>query len=215
MCNHRIAVACCTAVSAAAHATARYPSRVVERCHNYDVDFKYKYTCMTCGRVYGRHSKSIDTTAKRCGVPGCLGMLMLLQGAAATAEDKPGPAQVSASAAAIVTAAMKTPAAPSAYQQFVKDNRLRVKTEQPTLTPAQVLAELGRQWTATKAARAATPATATGAAMPRSTPFGDENAGAPSAAAPASSSLADDDLAWLSHDFSAMGVGATGTGGRS
>lgn len=34
--------------------------------HSYKIDFKYQWTCQSCGQIYGRHSKSIDTTKCRC-----------------------------------------------------------------------------------------------------------------------------------------------------
>ncbi|KAI0566710.1 hypothetical protein FGB62_6g246 [Gracilaria domingensis] len=47
----------------------------ITRCHDYTIHYKYNYTCVKCGKVYGRHSKSIDTSKKVCGV--CKGALQL------------------------------------------------------------------------------------------------------------------------------------------
>lgn len=41
--------------------------------HNYEIDYKYVWNCVDCGRRYGRHSKSIDTTRSRCSL--CNGSL--------------------------------------------------------------------------------------------------------------------------------------------
>lgn len=48
---------------------------VITTCHEYEIRYKFKYVCVECGQVYGRHSRSIDTTKKVCGR--CRGMLHL------------------------------------------------------------------------------------------------------------------------------------------
>lgn len=48
---------------------------VITTCHEYEIRYKFKYVCAECGQVYGRHSRSIDTTKKVCGR--CRGMLRL------------------------------------------------------------------------------------------------------------------------------------------
>ncbi|KAJ5659558.1 hypothetical protein N7507_006009 [Penicillium longicatenatum] len=35
--------------------------------HSYQIDYKYVWSCVSCGQTYGRHSKSIDPTRVRCG----------------------------------------------------------------------------------------------------------------------------------------------------
>ncbi|KAJ6083975.1 hypothetical protein N7486_010775 [Penicillium sp. IBT 16267x] len=35
--------------------------------HSYKIDYKYVWSCVSCGQTYGRHSKSIDPTRVRCG----------------------------------------------------------------------------------------------------------------------------------------------------
>lgn len=46
-----------------------FPSLKVSRCHNYEINYKYQYKCTNsmCHQVYGRHSKSIDTSTSFCG----------------------------------------------------------------------------------------------------------------------------------------------------
>lgn len=38
--------------------------------HNYAIAYKYEWQCTepTCGKLYGRHSKSIDETRHRCSL---------------------------------------------------------------------------------------------------------------------------------------------------
>ncbi|PYH46824.1 uncharacterized protein BP01DRAFT_390499 [Aspergillus saccharolyticus JOP 1030-1] len=41
--------------------------------HNYKIDYKYVWSCVTCTQTYGRHSKSINPLRSRCGR--CHGLL--------------------------------------------------------------------------------------------------------------------------------------------
>lgn len=47
----------------------------ITTCHEYAIAFRFEYTCQNCGYVYGRHSRSIDTSRQRCGK--CSGRLVL------------------------------------------------------------------------------------------------------------------------------------------
>uniref|UniRef100_A0A0R3RZS9 SprT-like domain-containing protein n=1 Tax=Elaeophora elaphi TaxID=1147741 RepID=A0A0R3RZS9_9BILA len=48
---------------------------LIERCHNYTIDAKYLYICDRCGQTIKRHSKSLDTDRKVCGI--CQGRFIL------------------------------------------------------------------------------------------------------------------------------------------
>lgn len=61
----------------AAAATACFPEWEVTTRHTYAIEYKFHYGCTTCGHVYARHSKSIDTDTARCGL--CQGVLELQQ----------------------------------------------------------------------------------------------------------------------------------------
>eukprot|EP00923_Selenidium_pygospionis_P055077 GHVN01096052.1.p1 GENE.GHVN01096052.1~~GHVN01096052.1.p1 ORF type:complete len:851 (-),score=202.76 GHVN01096052.1:1642-4194(-) len=56
-------------------ATRVYPSLAVTVRHTYDIHCPHQYTCVQCGHIYGRHSKSIDTDRMRCGKEHCKGRL--------------------------------------------------------------------------------------------------------------------------------------------
>uniref|UniRef100_H2Z9Z2 SprT-like domain-containing protein n=1 Tax=Ciona savignyi TaxID=51511 RepID=H2Z9Z2_CIOSA len=47
----------------------------IDRCHNYDIEYKFIYECSRCKSTIGRHSKSIDIEKKLCGR--CRGKLVL------------------------------------------------------------------------------------------------------------------------------------------
>ncbi|KAL1407774.1 hypothetical protein Q8F55_007208 [Vanrija albida] len=56
----------------------------VDTKHNYTISYKYEWQCSepTCGKIYGRHSKSIDETRHTCGL--CRGKLNPLFGTKST-----------------------------------------------------------------------------------------------------------------------------------
>jgi predicted SprT family Zn-dependent metalloprotease len=59
-------------------AMTAFPHLNVATCHSYQINYKFQYQCQTdwCMKIYGRHSKSIDTGKLACGV--CRGALKLL-----------------------------------------------------------------------------------------------------------------------------------------
>jgi len=112
----------------AARASAACPSLDVRTCHSYSIAFAFRYACTTdwCLQEYGRHSASIDTARKACGV--CGGRLALLPKLKADG----------------------TPAAkrePAAFSLFVKERFKAVKAAMPKGSKhAAVMAELSRLW---------------------------------------------------------------------
>mmetsp|Transcript_15160 Transcript_15160/g.32491 ORF Transcript_15160/g.32491 Transcript_15160/m.32491 type:complete len:351 (+) Transcript_15160:29-1081(+) len=48
---------------------------LIERCHSYEIKYRFLYQCESCDLVYGRHSASINTNAQVCGK--CHGRLKL------------------------------------------------------------------------------------------------------------------------------------------
>ncbi|KXS17883.1 hypothetical protein M427DRAFT_96492, partial [Gonapodya prolifera JEL478] len=50
-----------------AKASRAYPAIEVTTCHSYEIDYKFKYECTGCGKIYGRHSKSINVQVHVCG----------------------------------------------------------------------------------------------------------------------------------------------------
>ena len=50
----------------------------ITRCHNYEISYKFYYTCTACSYSIGRHSKSVDTATQVC--PRCRGQLQLGKG---------------------------------------------------------------------------------------------------------------------------------------
>ncbi|KAJ5168028.1 uncharacterized protein N7482_003622 [Penicillium canariense] len=64
--------------------------------HSYEIDYKYVWSCVSCGQDYGRHSKSINTERVRCGA--CRGVLQQIKPKPRNVSPKknatPGPRNV-------------------------------------------------------------------------------------------------------------------------
>eukprot|EP01083_Nonionella_stella_P087502 243487_1 len=45
-----------------------FPDISVTTCHDYEINYKFRWKCVKCGKEYGRHSNSIDTLKHRCGL---------------------------------------------------------------------------------------------------------------------------------------------------
>ena len=136
-------------------ASSCYPCRAVTTCHSYEIAYKFHYTCLDCGFIYGRHSRSIDTDAVRCGRCGRGRLVLSTTGSVAPAAN--GAAMAAASAPA-------PPRTPSAYQAFVAKDRLAVLSAMPGATPQRVMAESAKRWRAHKEAVAAAAAISAAAA---------------------------------------------------
>jgi len=128
-------------------------------CHSYDIAYKFHYTCLSCGYIYGRHSKSIDTDTAGCGRAGCGGRLELrLPGAAAAGGAGSG----AAAGAAAPVATARNPSGPRASRAA---QRREVVARTPLMTPERVMREVAAAWPARKAGAAAATTTATASSM--------------------------------------------------
>lgn len=50
-----------------AQATKSDRSLIVKTCHTYEINYKFRYQCDDCSKIFGRHSDSLDTEWLRCG----------------------------------------------------------------------------------------------------------------------------------------------------
>ncbi|KAJ1659204.1 hypothetical protein IWQ61_001688 [Dispira simplex] len=101
----------------AQRAVRQWPTIPVTTRHSYDINYKFKYVCDNshCGIVYGRHSKSINTTRQVCGK--CKGRLLL--------TNRCGEQ---------VTRRTLNP-----YQQFVKTHYRTVQQQYPGLSHQEIM----------------------------------------------------------------------------
>lgn len=108
-----------------------YPDLNVSTCHTYDIHYKYRWKCTNdwCGRVYGRHSNSINTSRQACGI--CSGKLEFL--GKYNADGTPAKAR-----------------APSQFSLFVKENYNSVKRECGGADHATVMKHLSEKWNVRK-----------------------------------------------------------------
>ena len=111
----------------AAVAMRAFPRLSIATCHTYDINYKFKYQCQTCRKIYGRHSKSIDCTAKACGT--CRGQLKLM------------PRLLSDGTPAKERQASK-------WQLFTKAHLARLKAENPGLPHREVMELLSQSYKA-------------------------------------------------------------------
>ncbi|WWC93320.1 hypothetical protein V866_000154 [Kwoniella sp. B9012] len=92
----------------------------VTTTHAYQIEYKYQWKCSAawCGKIYKRHSKSIDTTKHTCGI--CKGTLVPLF------ETK-----------------QKTA---SAFQVYLKTNMKYAKSSMPGSSHGEVMRALSKRW---------------------------------------------------------------------
>ncbi|XP_057306459.1 germ cell nuclear acidic protein-like [Hydractinia symbiolongicarpus] len=92
---------------------------VISRCHQYEIHTKYNYQCNGCGQIFGRHSKSINSShvCARCG-----GIPELIQ------NNK------------------QTPKTPNSYALFVKENFASVKKANPGFSHKQLMENISQKF---------------------------------------------------------------------
>ena len=127
-------------------AMRRFPELpVIDRCHSYQIETKFTYTCVQCGYSIGRHSKSLDTERKVCGH--CHGRFQLVVntgGGAGAYSSSSGRGRGGGTA----ESATRTPRAPTGFAKFVQDNYKLYK--QPGTNHAEVMKILSNKFSATK-----------------------------------------------------------------
>jgi len=129
----------------ATRAMNRFPELpVIARCHSYEIRTKYVYRCQSCKTDYGRHSKSIDTSKKRCGR--CRGQLELLVASKIGGKYKKSDAHNGNHKDS--NNLLRTPKAPNAFAMFVKENYKTFRT--PGTTHKNAMEALSLQFSQTK-----------------------------------------------------------------
>jgi predicted SprT family Zn-dependent metalloprotease len=113
-------------------AMEKYPDLNVTTCHTYDIHYKFRWQCSNdwCGRVYGRHSNSINVKKQACGI--CSGKLNFM--GKFNADGTPQKAR-----------------APSQFSLFVKEHYKSAKKEcekgtAGTADHATIMKHLSEKW---------------------------------------------------------------------
>lgn len=103
---------------------------VVTTKHNYEIEYKYIWTCVNewCAQEFKRQSKSIDPARHACG--SCKSKLV---------QTKPVPR---------VNQGSKTTGGSglSGYQMFVKENMATIRKESPAKSHKEIMTEVGRRY---------------------------------------------------------------------
>lgn len=134
----------------------------ITTCHNFDVHAPFRWQCSnySCGKLYMRHKRSIDTAKHVCSR--CSGRLLYL---GKFSRD----GKLIASSVSQAAAGSATPGGGggNAFTLFVKTHFADVKRALPTGTPhKEVMTRLAAQYKEQKAAVAAVAATPGGAGRP-------------------------------------------------
>ncbi|XP_030836781.1 acidic repeat-containing protein-like [Strongylocentrotus purpuratus] len=98
---------------------------VIKRCHTYEITTKFKYKCVQCGNIIGRHSKSVDTKRFCCAY--CNGRLELQP----TLRKDGTPARARG---------------PNPFAAFVKENYASVKKTHGAAKHAEVMRLLSQEF---------------------------------------------------------------------
>ncbi|XP_063228256.1 uncharacterized protein LOC134534116 [Bacillus rossius redtenbacheri] len=115
----------------AKRASAAFPELPpIRRCHDYNIHTKFTYRCVGCGYSFGRHSKSLNLTVKRCGY--CFGEFELLL----NTKNKAG----------VVVQTPKPHRSPRGFARFVKDNYNAIKKSKPSLKHGDVMKLLSEKF---------------------------------------------------------------------
>ncbi|XP_071479503.1 uncharacterized protein [Diadema antillarum] len=110
----------------AAKANLAHPEiPIIKRCHTYEIHTKYKYKCVQCGNIIGRHSKSVDTSRFCCAY--CSGRLELQP----TLNKDGTPAKARG---------------PNPFAMFVKQNYASVKKTHSATNHADVMRLLSQEF---------------------------------------------------------------------
>ncbi|XP_066981869.1 uncharacterized protein [Macrobrachium rosenbergii] len=114
----------------AAKARSVFPELpAITTCHSYEINCKYTYRCTKCSYSIGRHSKSLDTERKVCGL--CFGKFELIlnsRGRGSKSSSSRTPSHGS-----------QTPRTPGAFALFVKENYNSVKKSRQNLKHVDVM----------------------------------------------------------------------------
>ncbi|TNY19131.1 SprT-like family-domain-containing protein [Rhodotorula diobovata] len=120
------------------------PDIEVTTTHSYEIAYRYRWQCVsaTCGKIFGRHSNSVNPATHGCPC-----------GARLVALDKDGVAKPAPAPGA--DGAPETPRKKSKWQEFMQVESPRVRADHPGLPQSEVLKLVAERWRTAKASAAA------------------------------------------------------------
>ncbi|GAA5847871.1 hypothetical protein JCM9279_006676 [Rhodotorula babjevae] len=124
------------------------PDIEVTTTHSYEIKYRFRWQCLSavCGKIFGRHSNSINPTTHGCPC-----------GSRLVALDKDGNAKLapgSSSATGKGGAAPETPRTKSKWQEFMQTESPRVRADHPGVPQSEVLKLVAERWRLAKAVAA-------------------------------------------------------------
>ncbi|GAA6025933.1 hypothetical protein JCM8202_005792 [Rhodotorula sphaerocarpa] len=138
------------------------PDIEVTTTHSYEIEYKYRWKCVSavCGKIFGRHSASIDPDTHGCP---CGARLVPIDKAGL---PKPGHSIVTATGTIVATP--KSERKKSKWVEFFQHEGVVVRQENPNVTQTEVFKLVAERWKVAKAAAAdsCTPSTALSSSPP-------------------------------------------------
>ncbi|BGP37544.1 hypothetical protein JCM10450v2_001459 [Rhodotorula kratochvilovae] len=116
------------------------PDIEVTTTHSYEIAYRFRWQCVsaTCGKIFGRHSNSVNPATHGCPC-----------GARLVALDKDGVAKPAPAAGSA-----ETPRKKSKWQEFMQVESPRVRRDNPGLPQSEVLKLVAERWRVAKLASA-------------------------------------------------------------
>lgn len=108
----------------ARHVERRVPELRITTRHTFEVHTRYRYSCMSCGQAYGRHSRSIDLRARACQCGGALRFDGAFDRSGKPLHPVPAPA----------------------FAAFVQTEYAALRARWPRVTHQRIMQELGKRW---------------------------------------------------------------------
>ncbi|GAA6055423.1 hypothetical protein JCM3770_006986 [Rhodotorula araucariae] len=130
------------------------PDIEVTTTHSYEIAYRFRWQCVsaTCGKIFGRHSNSVNPATHGCPC-----------GARLVALDKHGVAKPAASAAA---GSAETPRKKTKWQEFMQAESPRVRRENPGVPQSEVLKLVAERWRTAKLTAASSSSSAGAEGVP-------------------------------------------------
>ncbi|GAA5911201.1 hypothetical protein JCM8208_005757 [Rhodotorula glutinis] len=134
------------------------PDIEVTTTHSYEIKYRFRWQCLSavCGKIFGRHSNSINPATYGCP---CGSRLVALDkdGKVKSALGESG----SSSAAGRDGATVETPRKKTKWQEFMVTESPRVRAEHPGVPQSEVLKLVAERWRLAKAVAASSTSSST------------------------------------------------------
>ncbi|GAA5934386.1 hypothetical protein JCM3775_000343 [Rhodotorula graminis] len=143
------------------------PDIEVTTTHSYEIKYRFRWQCSSavCGKIFGRHSNSINPATHGCPC-----------GSRLVALDKDGNVKATSTSSAAGSgegkdgAAVETPRKKSKWQEFMQTESPRVRADHPGVPQSEVLKLVAERWRLAKAVAASMPSSSSSSSSSSSEP---------------------------------------------